>query len=75
MSEMTEIETEQFVWAYQLVRTDIQDAPPIQYFIRLADARRVAKEMSAAYPEIPLQIFHRGDQLWLGNPAIHELVH
>ena len=75
MNEMTEQEQEQFVWAYQLVRIDIPDAPPIQYFTRLADARRVAAEMRAAYPEIPLQVFHRGDQLWMGDPAIHEQLH
>jgi hypothetical protein len=72
---MTEQQAEEFAWSYSLVRTDIPNAPPLQLFTRLHEARRAAHQLMEAYPEITFGIFHRGDQLFLGDPAIHEFLH
>lgn len=72
---MTNQEEEEFRWAYSLVRTDIPEAQPLQFFDRVATARAAAKELAKQYPELTFGVFARGDQLYMGDPAIHENVH
>ena len=69
------IPTEEFEWPYSVCRTDIAGAPPIQYFMRIADAKEFMNALSNQYPELPLSVFVRGDQAYYGNPAIHENTH
>jgi len=72
---MTPEEQDAFEWSYSLCRIDVAGAPPIQFFQRVAHAKVAMQLLHEAYPDIPLGIFVRGDQLYLGHPEIHESVH
>ena len=72
---MTPEQQEEFRWAYSINRTDMVGAPPIQFFDRVASAKSALLVLQNAYPEISFGIFVRGDQLYLGHPEVHELIH
>ena len=69
------MDEEEFRWAYSIARTDILNAPPIEYFERVVYAKEALKDLQARYPDIPFGIFARGDQLFQGIPEIHEFLH
>jgi hypothetical protein len=72
---MTVEKEEEFRWAYSICRIDLKDSPPLQYFDRMATAKAAMAILEDLYPDIPLGVFVRGDQLYMGHPEIHENVH
>lgn len=69
------IPDEVFEWSYSVCRLDTAGAQPLQYFQRIKEAKAFKEQMEKEYPEIPLDVFVRGDQAYYGNEAAHEQIH